>query len=110
MFDEEGVAEAGDVEEDGAFGEGCLAGGGAQEGGGLFVERLGFGSEALCFVAFDLGLRGFVHHVGNHGAIQLGGRAECRVFADDVLCECDEVVWAASGNVDANGFACHRRV
>ena len=63
VFDEEGVADAGDVVEDGAFGEGGLAGSGAEEGGGLFVEGLGFGGEALGCVALDLGLGGFVHHV-----------------------------------------------
>lgn len=110
MFGEEHVAEAGDVEKDGACGFGGLTGGDAEQGGGLFVEGLGFGGEAVGFVAFDLGLRSFVHHVRNCGAIKFRGCTERGVFRDDVLCEFDEVIWAASGDFDTNGFACHRKV
>ena len=104
MFDEEGVTEAGDVEEHGACGEGGLAGGVAEQGGGLFVEGFGFSGEAVGFVALDFGLGGFVHRVGNRdGTEKRSGAA----LEDDIL-PTSEVARTAGGNVDADGFACHK--
>ncbi len=69
MEGEEGVAEEADLEEDGAFALGILAGGEAEEGGGFEIERFGLGGEVCGAFAFVFGSGGFCGHLGDASGV-----------------------------------------